>query len=90
MPITQSAKKALRQSHRRRAQNIRRKESAGDAIKAVKKMAAGGNAAGASDALARLYAALDKAAKTHALNKNKAARLKSRLTRLIAKSSRTQ
>lgn len=85
MPITQSAKKALRQSVRRRRQNLKHKEAYTDAAKAIKKMVAAGKTSDAKDALSRLYQALDKAAKTRAISKNKASRLKSRLTKLLAR-----
>lgn len=87
MPITQSAKKALRQSVRRRSQNLKKKEAYVAAAKEVKKIAAGDTSANTKETLSRLYAALDKAAKTRAISKNKASRLKSRLTQLVAKSS---
>lgn len=85
MPITQSAKKALRQSVRRRRQNLKRKEAYTNAAKTLKKMASAGQTSDTKEALSRLYAALDKAAKTHAISKNKASRLKSRLTKLVMK-----
>jgi len=85
MPITQSAKKALRQSMRRRRQNLKRKEAFTDAAKTVKKMASAGKTSDTKEALSRLYQALDKAAKTRAISKNKAGRLKSRLTKLLTK-----
>ena len=48
-------------------------------------MAGAGKTSNTKEALAHLYQALDKAAKTHAISKNKAGRLKSRLTKLTAK-----
>jgi len=85
MPITQSAKKALRQSVRRRARNIIKKEAFKDAIRQIKKLAGEKQTGEAKKLLPALYKALDKAAKTNAIKKNKASRLKSRLTKLIAK-----
>lgn len=87
MPITTSAKKALRQSVRRRARNIVRKDAYKDAVKAVRKFVVDGKDAEARQALSRAYQALDKAAKTHAIKKNKASRLKSRLTKVISKTA---
>lgn len=72
---------------RRRVQNLKRKEAYLNAAKEVKKAIAAGKAADAKALLAHLYQALDKAAKTNAIAKNKARRLKSRLTKLIAHSS---
>ncbi|QQG44902.1 MAG: 30S ribosomal protein S20 [Candidatus Sungiibacteriota bacterium] len=85
MPITQSAKKALRQSMRRRVQNLKRKEAYKTVVKNIKKLAAAGKQKEAEKLLPQLYKALDKAAKTHAIHKNKASRLKSRLTKLVSK-----
>ena len=85
MPITDSAKKALRQSLRRRSHNIVRKDAYKDAVKAVRKLISDGKSGDAKQALSRAYQALDKAAKTHAIKKNKASRLKSRLTKRIGK-----
>lgn len=59
------------------------------AMKDLKRAVAAKNA-DTSDALTRLYQALDKAAKTNAIAKNKASRLKSRLTKLVAKSTAKQ
>lgn len=85
MPITKSAKKALRQSLRRRVQNLKRKEAYKSGIKDIRKLIAGQNIEEAKQLLPRLYKALDKAAKTRVIAKNKASRLKSRLTKLIVK-----
>ena len=82
MPKTASAKKALRQSVRRRAQNIKRNEAYKAAAKAVRDLARSGKKSEAAALLPALYKALDKAAKTNAIKKNKASRIKSRLTRL--------
>lgn len=85
MPITKSAKKALRQSLRRRTQNLIKKEAYKRLVRDIKKLAAAGKQKEAEKLLPRLYKALDKASKTNVIKKNKAARLKSRLTKLIAK-----
>ena len=53
------------------------------ATKEVKRVVAAGRATDTKEALSRLYQALDKAAKTHAITKNKAGRLKSRLTKFV-------
>lgn len=87
MPITASAKKALRQSVQRRARNILHKNAYKDAVKAVRKLVSDGRIDNAKKALARAYQTLDKAAKTRAIKKNKASRLKSRLTRFIGKAT---
>ena len=83
MPITRSAKKALRQSARRHAQNLRKKGAYKNLIKEIKKLISSGKAKDAKNLLPQLYKALDKAAKTNVIKKNKAARLKSRVTKLV-------
>ncbi|MCR4328782.1 MAG: 30S ribosomal protein S20 [Patescibacteria group bacterium] len=84
MPITSSAKKALRQSVRRKARNIIRKDAYKDAIKEYKKLLAAKKQQEAKAMLSKIYQSLDKAAKTHAIASNKASRLKSRLaTKLV-------
>lgn len=81
MPKTQSAKKALRQSVRRRAQNIKRKNAYKAAIKSVATLVLSGKKEDAGRMLPALYKAVDKAAKTHAIKKNTASRLKSRFAK---------
>ena len=88
MPITQSAKKAWRQNIRRRTQNLRKKEAYKKAVKEYRKLILAKKVDEAKTALQRVYQALDKAAKTGVIKKNKASRLKSRLTQLIAKSNK--
>jgi len=85
MPITQSAKKALRQSIKRRAQNLKRSNTYKSAIKDLKKMASVGQTKEVQNQLAKTYQAIDKAAKTGVIKKNKAARLKSAAAKLILK-----
>jgi small subunit ribosomal protein S20 len=85
MPITRSAKKALRTSLKKRAFNDSRKTSASKAIKEVKRFAAAGKKKEAAAALRLAQKALDKAAKTHALDKNTVSRRKSRLSAIVKK-----
>lgn len=89
MPITQSAKKALRQNVRRRLQNLKRKEAYKKAVKDFRKLVAAKKTDEAKNYLTKVYQALDKAAKTNVIKKNKASRLKSRLSHLIARSTKT-
>ncbi|MBI2582921.1 30S ribosomal protein S20 [Candidatus Azambacteria bacterium] len=86
MPRTKSAKKALRQSVRRRKENLRRLRAMRTFVKAVRKAAAARDAKTASSTLPKAFEALDKAAKTGVIKKNTASRLKSRLAKLVAKS----
>ena len=85
MPITQSAKKALRQSLRRKARNLRRADTYKINIKQLKKLAADNQTKEAQNLLPKVYKAIDKAAKTGVIKKNKAARLKSAAAKLLAK-----
>lgn len=85
MPITASAKKALRQSLRRKAQNLRRKNAYKNTVKEFKSLVAAGKKDDAKKLLPKVYQSLDKAAKTDVIKKNKAARLKSSAAKLLAK-----
>lgn len=85
MPITRSAKKALRQSLRQHAGNLKKKEIYKRLVRDVKGAVDTGNKKEAEKLIPQLYRALDKAAKTNVIKKNKASRLKSRLSRLVQK-----
>jgi small subunit ribosomal protein S20 len=85
MPITTSAKKALRGSIKKRDLNDARRAAMQKAAKAVKKLVATGKTAEAKEALALAYKAVDKAAKRGLLKRNTAARRKSQLARLFSK-----
>lgn len=87
MPITKSAKKALRQSERRRKRNTQKKEAYRELVKKIQKAVDAGKTDEAHTLLPALYKAVDKAAKTHAIAKNKAARLKSRAAKLISRTA---
>jgi small subunit ribosomal protein S20 len=88
MPITASAKKALRQNIRRRAKNRSRKDALRAAVKKFRKLAAAKKLAEAAAELPKVYQALDKTAKAGVIKKNTASRLKSRLTSLLGKRER--
>ncbi len=86
MPITSSAKKALRASKRKRVFNLARKESLKDASKEIKKLIAAGNKKEATALLPKAFQAIDKAAKYGGvLKRNTANRKKARLAKAIAK-----
>jgi len=85
MPITKSAKKARRQNIRRRKINIKRKDDLKAVIKQYKKLIVSNKKDEAKKYLSQVYKKLDKAAKTNLIKKNKAARLKSRLSKLLLK-----
>lgn len=82
MPITQSAKKAVRGSLRKKAFNDRRKKVMKEIIKKIEKSAKT-DKAGAEKMLPVAYQVIDKAAKKGVIKKNNAARKKARLTRLV-------
>ncbi len=79
MPITQSAKKALRQNIKHRAVNAKRQAALKAAIKKFQKLAATDKKE-AEKYLASLYQTVDKSSKTRIISRNRASRLKSRLT----------
>jgi small subunit ribosomal protein S20 len=87
MPITRSAKKALRVSDKKRAFNLRRKDIMQKSIKGLKKTVAGNNKEEVAKSLSAAYKALDKAAKSGFIKKNTASRRKARLSRLAKKVS---
>lgn len=85
MAITQSAKKALRVSARKRVFNLRRSRTMKDAVKNVETLADTGKKKEAAQKLSEAYQAIDKAAKRGIIKKNTAARKKSRLAKLLAR-----
>ena len=85
MPITSSAKKALRASKRKRVFNVRQKRAVDAALAAFRKSVAAQDKAAAAKLLPALHQALDKAAKTGYVKANAAARLKSRAAASLAK-----
>ena len=89
MPITASAKKALRQSLRRKAHNIVYEKKIKDLIKQARLLVFQKKIEEAKNILPQVYKILDKAAKVNIIKKNTASRRKSRLAQLIAKGSPT-
>lgn len=85
MPITSSAKKALRQNRVRRGRNEAKKEAYKKAVKNYRKLAVAKKTDEAIAALKVAFKALDKAAKTKVIEKNKASRLKGRLAKMLGK-----
>lgn len=85
MPIIKSAKKALRQAKRRQDKNRKWKDAVRGSIKTVEKAVVAKNNDAAIKAVPLAYKTIDKAVKNHILTKNRAARIKSRLTKLAAK-----
>jgi small subunit ribosomal protein S20 len=85
MPITQSAKKALRSSKRKKFFNLNRKNEMKDKVKEYKKLIDSKNFKEAGSIQASLQKAIDKAAKTGLIKKNTASRKKSRLMKRLNK-----
>jgi small subunit ribosomal protein S20 len=85
MPITTSAKKALRQNKTRHARNLIRKESYKKLVVKYRKLVIAKSMDEAKKLLPLVFKALDKAAKSKVIEKNKASRLKSRLSKAVAK-----
>ena len=79
MPITQSAKKALRQSKRRKVLNVKYLVKIRTLTKQLKKLSGDNKLAEARALLPKVYQALDKAAKKDVIKKNTASRKKSRI-----------
>lgn len=87
MPITSSAKKALRQSHRRRKHNNFRREAYKSTVKNFRKLVTSKKLEEAREELKKAMQTLDKAAKSKTIKRNKASRLKSRLQKALTKIS---
>ncbi len=85
MPITQSAKKAVRGSLRKKAVNDRKVRAMKEIIKKIEKIAKLDKQTGKNEAgkmLSSAFAIIDKAAQRGVIKKNNAARKKSRLSRI--------
>lgn len=81
MPITQSAKKAIRGSLRKKAFNDAKKRVMKEVVKKVEKIAKTDKAE-ALKMLSSAFSIIDKAAKRGVIKKNNAARKKARLARI--------
>jgi small subunit ribosomal protein S20 len=82
MPITKSAKKAIRGSLRKKAVNDQKRRAMKDKIKKFQKMVKADKAK-AGVMLPGLFQAIDKSAKTGVIKKNNASRKKARLSKLL-------
>ncbi len=85
MPITKSAKKALRSSEKKRLFNVNKKELINKAVKKVKKLVAEKKGKEALALMPEVQKILDKSVKTGLLKLNAASRKKSRLVAMIKK-----
>lgn len=82
MPITKSAKKAIRVSLRKKAFNDQRKRVMKEIIKKVEKVSKTDKSE-AVKLMSSAFQTIDKAAKRGVIKKNNAARKKARLARLV-------
>ena len=89
MPITSSAKKALRQTKKKTVRNIKRKKAFRSVVKDFKKAIEAKEFDRAKELLPKVYKTLDKASKHNTIHKNKAARMKSRISKKIPNSTST-
>lgn len=85
MPITKSAKKAIRKSLKRAVRNRKNWGEIKNLLKEVEILISQKKVEEAKKILPKIYKILDKAAKTGLIKKNKSARVKSRLTRQVYK-----
>lgn len=82
MPVTKSAKKALRRDRHRTIINLRRQRRYKEAVKIMRQKPSKNN-------LRQAQKELDKAVKTKLIHQNKAGRLKSRLNKLLTSKTST-
>ncbi len=85
MPITKSAKKQMRQNIKRRLYNQKIKEGFKSSIKEFRKLVTDKKIKEAETLLNEIFSKLDKSAKEKVIRKNKASRLKSRLSKTLSK-----
>lgn len=85
MPITKSAKRALKESSRKRKTNLQKKIVLKKTKKAILKLIENSKLNEAKKMLPKAYKLLDKAAKVNLIKKNKAAREKSKLAKKVLK-----
>ncbi len=82
-----SALKQMRHSRRRQAINKKTKSAVRTEVRKVREALHGHGQAGAQKHLPEAYAMIDRAVKKAAIHKNKGSRLKSRLSRQIARTA---
>ena len=85
MPITKSAKKALRGSKKKRVFNLRKKNEMQGVVKEYKKLILAKKTEEAKKLIPKLQKVIDKSKKRGIIKKNTASRKKSRLVTLTLK-----
>ena len=88
MPLTESAKKAFRQSNKRRKQNQLAKNKIKKLEKTIESLLSQKKVTEAKNLLPQISRALNKAAKIGVIKKNKASRKISRASRLLKRSEK--
>lgn len=83
MPIIKSAKKKLRQDKKRTRNNLRYELAFKKVLDQAKKHKKADKAFKKSEFLKNAYSVIDKAAKVKVIHKNKAARLKARVSKFV-------
>lgn len=78
MPLTKQAIKKMRRDQKVTKRNEEKKKALKQAIKSFKKSPR-------KSFLDNIYSLIDRSVKTHLIHKNKASRLKSRLSKLVTK-----
>lgn len=76
MPVIKQAIKKVRQDKKKTIENALKKHAYKKAVAAYRKNPS-------AEGLKKVYVALDKAAKTNVIHRNKASRLKSRLSKML-------
>jgi len=87
MAITKSAQKRIKSNANKQVFNLRRTRAMREAVKAFTKTVKEGDLKTAQTQISTLYKTIDKAAKNGIIKKNTAARKKSRLMAMMAKSA---
>ena len=82
MPLTKQAIKKVRQDKRKTIYNMRTKKAYKQAVSAFRKNPT-------IKSISEVFSKLDRAAKINLIHKNKASRLKSRLSKLIPSAKKT-
>lgn len=87
MPTTRNATKALRQDRKRRLHNRQQRATLRTTIKRCREAAAGDDQAAAESAFHLAVKSLDQAAAKNLIHRNRAARTKSRLSKLLVRTA---
>ena len=85
MANTKSAKKAVRSSEKKRVFNVVKENKIKESVKTFKKAVSAGSK-DIESSLSKVFSTIDKAVKTKFINKQTAARKKSRLVSMMRKS----